>query len=91
MEYVVGNVKRYDCEIVAQQLGENLNILNSGLLLIAEGSATLNSLSFKLRGLHLVLESAIENKLNHRPRKRLGFKTPHEVFHASLNRVAVRT
>jgi transposase, IS30 family len=32
----------------------------------------------------------IENKLNHRPRKRLGFKTPHEVFHESLNRVALR-
>jgi IS30 family transposase len=31
----------------------------------------------------------IENRLNHRPRKWLGFKTPHEVFHASLNRVAV--
>jgi IS30 family transposase len=28
--------------------------------------------------------------LNHRPRKRLGFKTPYEVFHASLNRVALR-
>lgn len=33
----------------------------------------------------------IENRLNHRPRKRLGFKTPHEVFHVSLNRVAPRT
>lgn len=33
----------------------------------------------------------IQNRLNHRPRKRLGFKTPHEVFHASLNRVALRT
>ena len=32
----------------------------------------------------------IENKLNHRPRKSLGFKTPHEVFHESLNRVALR-
>lgn len=32
----------------------------------------------------------IENRLNHRPRKRLGFKTPYEVFHASLNRVALR-
>jgi transposase, IS30 family len=32
----------------------------------------------------------IENRLNHRPRKRLGFKTPHEVFDASLNRVALR-
>lgn len=32
----------------------------------------------------------IQNRLNHRPRKRLGFKTPHEVIHASLNRVAVR-
>ena len=32
----------------------------------------------------------IENKLNHRPRKRLGFRTPHEVFHESLNRVALR-
>jgi hypothetical protein len=26
----------------------------------------------------------IENRLNHRPRKRLGFKTHHEVFHSSL-------
>ena len=33
----------------------------------------------------------IENRLNHRPRKRLGIKTPYEVFHASLKRVAVRT
>jgi IS30 family transposase len=33
----------------------------------------------------------IENRLNHRPRKRLGFKTPHEVFHASLNHLSVRT
>ena len=33
----------------------------------------------------------IENRLNHRPRKRLGFKTPYEVFYASLNRVALRT
>lgn len=33
----------------------------------------------------------IQSRLNHRPRKRLGFKTPYEVFHASLNRVAVRT
>ena len=32
----------------------------------------------------------IENKLNHRPRKRLGFRTPHEVFHESLNRFALR-
>lgn len=32
----------------------------------------------------------IQNRLNHRPRKRLGFKTPHEVFHQSLNRVALR-
>jgi IS30 family transposase len=32
----------------------------------------------------------IQNRLNHRPRKRLGFKTPHEVFYASLNRVALR-
>ena len=33
----------------------------------------------------------IENRLNHRPRKRLGCKTPHGVLHASLNRVALRT
>jgi transposase, IS30 family len=32
----------------------------------------------------------IEDKLNFRPRKRLGFKTPHQVFHESLNRVALR-
>ena len=33
----------------------------------------------------------IQNRLNHRPRKRLGFKTPHKVLQASLNRVALRT
>ena len=33
----------------------------------------------------------IQNRLNHRPRKRLGFKTPAEVFHQSLKRVALRT
>lgn len=33
----------------------------------------------------------IQNRINHRPRKRLGFKTPYEVFHASLKRVAPRT
>ena len=33
----------------------------------------------------------IENRLNHRPRKRLGFKTPYEVFHASLNHFEPRT
>jgi IS30 family transposase len=48
----------------------------------------------KKRRLETVTEeelTMIENRLNHRPRKRLGFKTPHEVFHASLNRVALRT
>lgn len=33
----------------------------------------------------------IENRLNHRPRKLLGFKTPHEVLHASLNHIALRS
>jgi IS30 family transposase len=28
--------------------------------------------------------------LNNRPRKRLGFRTPAEVFHQSLRRVALR-
>ena len=32
----------------------------------------------------------IENRLNNRPRKRLGFRTPSEVFHQSLSRVALR-
>jgi len=32
----------------------------------------------------------IESLLNNRPRKRLGFKTPHEVFTQSTNRVALR-
>ena len=32
----------------------------------------------------------IQDQLNNRPRKRLGFKTPHEVFTQSLNRVALR-
>ena len=33
----------------------------------------------------------IQNRLNNIPRKRLGFKTPAEVFHQSLKRVALRT
>jgi IS30 family transposase len=33
----------------------------------------------------------IQNRLNNRPRKRLGFKTPSEVFNQSLKRVALRT
>jgi hypothetical protein len=33
----------------------------------------------------------IQNGLNNRPRKRLGLKTPAEVFHQSLKRVALRT
>ena len=33
----------------------------------------------------------IQNRLNNRPRKRLGFKTPADVFHQSLKRVALRT
>lgn len=33
----------------------------------------------------------IENKLNHRPKKRLGFKTSHEVFYTSLSRFSLRT
>jgi IS30 family transposase len=32
----------------------------------------------------------IQDRLNHRPRKRLGFKTPHEVFHAFHKPVALR-
>lgn len=33
----------------------------------------------------------IESLLNNRPRKRLGFKTPHEVFTLSMKTVALRT
>ena len=32
----------------------------------------------------------IENRLNNRPRKRLGYKTPAEVFHQSLSGAALR-
>ena len=32
----------------------------------------------------------IENRLNNRPRKRLVYRTPAEVFHQSLSRVALR-
>lgn len=48
----------------------------------------------KKRALSTVTEEElkmIEDQLNHRPRKRLGFKTPYQVFHESLNRVALRT
>jgi IS30 family transposase len=32
----------------------------------------------------------IENRLNNRPHKRLELKTPAEMFHQSLSRVALR-
>ena len=54
----------------------------------------LRQYNLKKRRMETVTEeelSMIENRLNHRPRKRLRFKTPHEVFHATFNRVAVRT
>ena len=34
---------------------------------------------------------AIEDKLNQRPRKRLGFRTPQQIFDASFNRGALRS
>jgi IS30 family transposase len=33
----------------------------------------------------------IKDRLNHRPRKRLGFKTPHKVFHESLISIELHT
>lgn len=47
----------------------------------------------KGRDLTTVSQHEIElimDRLNHRPRKRLGFRTPHEVFIQSFNRVAIR-
>ena len=48
----------------------------------------------KKRSMNTVNErgfTVIQKRLNNRPRKRLGFKTPSEVFHQSLKRVALRT
>ena len=48
----------------------------------------------KKRSMSTVTDEEIrrtQKRLNNRPRKRLGFKTPTEVFHQSLNRVALRT
>ncbi|HEY8683832.1 MAG TPA: HigA family addiction module antitoxin [Rhodanobacter sp.] len=36
-------------------------------------------------------KEAIEDKLNQRPRKRLGFRTPQQVFDASFNRGALHS
>jgi IS30 family transposase len=47
----------------------------------------------KKRAMSTVTDEEIritQNRLNNRPRKRLGFKTPVEMFHQSLNRVALR-
>ena len=47
----------------------------------------------KSRPLSSVTDSelaSIETRLNNRPRKRLGFKTPHELFTQELSRVALR-
>jgi transposase, IS30 family len=48
----------------------------------------------KKRALSSVTETElalIEEELNNRPRKRLGFRTPHELFTEELHRVALRT
>jgi IS30 family transposase len=48
----------------------------------------------KKRSLNTVTEdeiTMIQNRLNNRPRKSLGFKTPAELFNQSLKRVALRT
>ena len=47
----------------------------------------------KSRPLSSVTDSelaSIETRLNNRPRKRLDFKTPHELFTQELSRVALR-
>ena len=43
-----------------------------------------------LRGVNQEQIDNIENKLNNRPRKTLGYRTPLEVFSVSFNRVALR-
>jgi len=47
----------------------------------------------KSRLFHTVTDeelAMIMNRLNHRPRKRLNWKTPHQVFMQSFNRVTLR-
>lgn len=44
-----------------------------------------------LRGVNQEQIDDIEDKLNHRPRKTLGYRTPLEVFSVSFNRVALRS
>ena len=47
----------------------------------------------KSRPFHTVTDeelAMIMDRLNHRPRKRLNWKTPHQVFMQSFNRVALR-
>ena len=44
-----------------------------------------------LRGVNQEQIDNIENKLNNRPRKTLGYRTPLEVFSVSFNRVALRS
>jgi len=44
-----------------------------------------------LRGVNQEQIDDIENKLNNRPRKTLGYRTPLEVFSDSFNRVALRS
>ncbi len=48
----------------------------------------------KKRGMSMVSDEEIrmiQSRLNNRPRKILGLKTPSELFYQSLNRVALRT
>jgi IS30 family transposase len=84
-------------EFIDQQLNNNAYFASPFASWERGSNENLNGLMrqyiLKKRAISRVSEKEIrmiQNRLNDRPRKRLGFKTPAEVFHQSLNRVALR-
>ena len=82
IDHALGSVSYFADPYSSWQRGSNEN-LNGLIRQYIPKSRPLSSVSDKEL-------ARIESLINNRPRKRLGFKTPHEVFNQSMNTVALR-
>jgi IS30 family transposase len=82
IDHALGSVSYFADPYSSWQRGSNEN-LNGLIRQYILKSRPLSSVSDKEL-------ARIESLLNNRPRKRLGFKTPLEVFNQSMNNVALR-
>lgn len=75
------------------EIGHAISGESRGTVCRSRGRGAVSS-GVRYRALSTVTQeklTMIENGLNHQLRRRLGFKNPYVLFHASLKRVVVRT